>query len=194
MKKPNKILWFVAIILFACGYLTFGTDDPIQQIGILSMIVAVILSFSLIIRLSYNEKNKAYKLFVILSAFICPLTFYQMGPWPIYYLLEGSIILCLVVLLIIFIIKNKNSLVNGYYNIFIIVSIIYLVYSIIKSVIQDVLTMNNWIHFALISLISILGNILLLTKNINNKHSIIAVVTFPTTFIMIVFLLYHVNN
>ncbi len=158
------------------------------------MIVAVILSFILIIRLSYNEKNKPYKLFLILSAFICPLTFYQMFPWPILYFLEGSIVLILVVLLIIFIKKNKNNIVNGYYNIFIIISIIYLVYSIIKSVIPDVLTMNIWIHFALICLISILGNILLMIKNINNKHSIIAVVTFPATLLMIVFLLNHLNN
>ncbi len=89
MKKTSILIWFLVLFLFAIGFYAFMfQDDPIQQIGILSMLLAGFLSFFLIIKLSFNEKDKVYKFFLILSALICPLTIINMLNWQDVYLIH----------------------------------------------------------------------------------------------------------
>ena len=172
MKKICIYLWSFVLLLFTIGLYGFGFhDDPIQQLGIFSMLLSSFISFFLIFKLSFNEKDNIYKTFIILSALICPLTVMQILEWYFIYLIHDLFgILSLLSLLVIFIRKNRNKLTTSYENIFIIGALIYFSYSFMTSNIPIGLTTNFWVRFAIISTISLLGNFILISKKINTNR------------------------
>ncbi len=48
--------------------------------------------------------------------------------------------------------------------------------------------MNFWLRFTIISIIALLGNLTIISKRLNDKHSIIAAVTMPASFLMIAYM------
>lgn len=92
MNREVRIRVLIIIVLFVIGLIGASFDDPMEQLGILSLLISGFGVISTIVKLSKTEPKVAYKVFSIMASSICIILIFRILQWPFIVILPLSII------------------------------------------------------------------------------------------------------
>ena len=183
MDKQNLSILLVIILLFTLGLLGFLCDDPIQQIGIIAMIISGLGSVYLTMKLTAGMKSSE-RIFTVLASVICLLTVFRILNWPLpWFLLLSPICAAGLLGLIVsrsLIIRRTRNVVRS--NVYLICGATTILVLLIDNIFRFGITTNSSVRLMILLFLLISGGWILrdTTAFKENNPALLVIFTYST--------------